>query len=85
MKTYPYKLPFGVQVFGSSMPVWAYDRVPEGMRQIRSIRELWNGRTYLTASALSPGEYITGYMRPAVRPVLEKLLASGQPVYVKDI
>lgn len=82
-KTYPYRLPFGIQITGRSVPVWVYDRVPETMRPARDVSELWRKRDFLYPSALSPGEYLTGYMRQEVRPFVEQLLSSGTAVYVK--
>ncbi len=83
-KKYPYKLDFGVSLNGRILPVWVYDRVPEGMRQVRSLRELWYGRAFLYPSQLSPGEYLTGYMRRTSEAAVGWMWDNGIPMYVQD-
>lgn len=83
MKKYPYKLPFGVQVYGKSVPVWVYDSVPEGMRQVASAAQIRSGQSFLYACSSTPGEFITGVMRPQVRRAVEDMIAAGIPVFVR--
>lgn len=83
MKQYPYKLPFGVQVYGKSVPVWVYDSVPEGMKRVTSIAQIRSGQGFLYACGSTPGEYMTGVMRPQIRRTVEEMIAAGIPVFVK--
>lgn len=89
-KKYPYKLEFGVwrpdnslPEGGRSLPIWVYDKVPEDMVRISSIRELWYWRPFLYASQLFPGEYLTSYMRDTVVDAVNYMLAHDIPIYVK--
>lgn len=83
-KKYPYKLEFGISLNGRSLPIWVYDKVPEGMRQVRSLRELWYGRAFLYPSQLSPGEYMTSYMREKDEEAVWSMWKAGLPLYVQD-
>lgn len=82
IKKYPYKLEIGVWMNGKSNPIWVYDKVPEGMRPITSLRELWYGRAFLYPSQLSPGEYITDYMRETDAEAVNWMFSHGIPMYV---
>lgn len=83
MKKYPYQLPFGQQLYGRSMPIWVYDSVPEGMKKVTSASQIRSGQCFLYASQLSPGEYLTGWMRPQIRSAVEAMIAAEIPVFVK--
>ena len=83
-KKYPYKLEFGINLNGKSMPCWVYDKVPEGMRPITSLRELWYGRAFLYPSQLSPGEYLVDYMRETDEEAVWYMWEHGIPMYVQD-
>lgn len=83
-KIYPYKLEIGVWMNGKSFPIWVYDKVPEGMRPIKDLRELWYGRAFLYPSQLSPGEYLVDYMRETDVEAVNYMWAHGIPMYVSD-
>jgi len=85
-KKFPYKLEFGVWWNGKSHPIWVYDKVPEGMRPARSLRELWYGRPVLSVCMLGPdkGLYYTDYVRETTIEAYKCRLEMGIPVYVKD-
>lgn len=81
---YPRKLAFGQVVYGKSMPLWIYDSVPDGMRRITDVRELWKGRQFLFEMRSSPGMYMTSYFRPSDAAAMSSMLSQGLAVYVKD-
>lgn len=83
-RKYPFRLEIGVWWNGKSNPIWCYDRVPDGMVQVKSLRELWEGRHVLSECLLGPdkGCFYTGIVRPAVIEALKARLQQGIPVYV---
>lgn len=83
-KTYPYQLDFGIRMYGRTIPVWVYDKVPEGMKRATSLREFYNGRQFLIRSRPNPELYITDIFRPAVREAVRLSLEEGAEIYVKD-
>lgn len=83
-KKYPYKLEISIDMYGRSIPVWVYDKVPEGMKRATSIREFYNGRLFLIRSrAGNTDEYLTGIFRPAIRESVELSLEAGAEIYIK--
>ena len=83
-KKYPYQLEFGIQIYGRSIPVWVYDRVPEGMRRATSIREFYNGRQFLIRSRLgNTDEYLTDIFRPSIREAVARSLEEGAEIFIK--
>ena len=85
-KKYPFRLEIGVWWNGKSHPIWCYYRVPDGMAQVSSLRELWEGRHFLSECLTGPdkGCYYTGIVRPAVIEALKARLQQGIPVYVSN-
>ena len=85
-KKFPFRLEIGVWWNGKSHPIWCYDKVPAGMIQARSLRELWEGRNFLSECLLGPdkGCYYTGIVRPAVIEALQERLKQGIPIYVSN-
>lgn len=83
---FPFRLEIGVWWNGKSHPIWCYDKVPAGMIQVRSLRELWEGRNFLSECLLGPdkGCYYTGIVRPAVIEALQERLKQGIPIYVSN-
>lgn len=82
-KTYPYQLEIGISMYGRTIPVWVYDKVPEGMKRATSFREFYNGRQFLIRSRINPDIYITDIFRPAVREAVRLSLESGAEIYIK--
>ena len=89
-KSYPYKLDFGVHWPDPSapggyrsLPIWVYDKVPDGMVRVKSLKELWYGRPYLFTCLLNPGEYMTSYMRDSELEAVKYYLENDIPIYVK--
>lgn len=83
-KTYPYKKDFSVIYNGRIYSVWAYDRLPDGMRQVGSMRDLRYGQMILYKTELcDAGEYLTEIVRPSIRGVLEDYLKTKRPIYAK--
>lgn len=85
-KKFPFRLEIGVWWNGKSHPIWCYDKVPAGMIQARSLRELWEGRNFLSECLLGPdkGCFYTGIVRPAVIEALQERLKQGIPIYVSN-
>ena len=85
-KKFPFRLEIGVWWNGKSHPIWCYDKVPAGMIQARSLRELWEGRNFLSECLLGPdkGCFYTGIVRPAVIEALQERLKHGIPIYVSN-
>ena len=85
-KKFPFRLEIGVWWNGKSHPIWCYDKVPAGMIQARSMRELWEGRNFLSECLLGPdkGCFYTGIVRPAVIKALQERLKQGIPIYVSN-
>ena len=85
-KKFPFRLEIGVWWNGKSHPIWCYDKVPAGMIQARSLRELWEGRNFLSECLLGPdkGCFYTGIVRPAVMEALQERLKQGIPIYVSN-
>ena len=85
-KKFPFRLEIGVWWNGKSHPIWCYDKVPAGMIQARSLRELWEGRNFLSECLLGPdkGCFYTGIVRPAVIESLQERLKQGIPIYVSN-
>ena len=83
---FPFRLEIGVWWNGKSHPIWCYDKVPAGMIQARSLRELWEGRNFLSECLLGPdkGCFYTGIVRPAVIEALQERLKQGIPIYVSN-
>lgn len=82
-KTYPYQLDFGIAMYGRSIPVWVYDKVPEGMKRATSFREFYNGRQFLIRSRINPDIYLTDIFRPSVREAVRLSLEAGAEIYIK--
>lgn len=82
-KTYPYQLEIGISMYGRTIPIWVYDKVPEGMRRATQFREFYNGRQFLIRSRINPDIYITDIFRPAVREAVRLSLESGAEIYIK--
>ena len=85
-KKFPFRLEIGVWWNGKSHPIWCYDKVPAGMIQARSLRELWEGRNFLSECLLGTdkGCFYTGIVRPAVIEALQERLKQGIPIYVSN-
>lgn len=81
---YPYKLEIGVWMNGKSYPIWVYDKVPDGMRRITSLRELWYGRAFLYPSQLTPGIFLVDYMRETCKEAVNSMWNHDIPMYVSD-
>ena len=83
---FPFRLEIGVWWNGKYHPIWCYDKVPAGMIQARSLRELWEGRNFLSECLLGPdkGCFYTGIVRPAVIEALQERLKQGIPIYVSN-
>lgn len=80
------KFPFKygtITVGGRELPAWVYNRVPENMKRVESIEELWIGRPFLYRSRLMPGWYITDYFRSIDRDAVIYMLHNGVEIYVK--
>lgn len=82
-KTYPYQSEISISMYGRSIPVWVYDKVPEGMKRATSFREFYNGRQFLIRSRINPDIYLTDIFRPAVREAVRLSLESGAEIYIK--
>lgn len=83
-KTYPYKKDFCINYNGRSFPVWAYDKVPEGMRRATSMRDFYYGRVFLyRASLCDSGEYLTEIFRSSVKEAVARFLKDGTEIWVK--
>lgn len=82
-KTYPYQLEIGISMYGRTIPVWVYDKVPEGMKRATSFREFYNGRPFLIQSRINPDIYITDIFRPPVSEVVRLSLEAGAEIYIK--
>lgn len=85
-KKFPYKLETGVWSNGKSHPIWCYDKVPAGMVEAKSVKELWYGRPILTECLLEPnkGTYCTDIVRATTINILKERIRQGIPVYVSN-
>ena len=82
-KKYPYQLEIGISMYGRSIPVWVYDKVPEGMKRATSIREFYNGRQFLIRSRINPDIYLTDIFRPSVSEAVRLSMEAGVEIYIK--
>ncbi len=85
-KKYPFRLEIGVWWNGKSHPIWCYDKVPAGMVQAKSLRELWYGRPVLSECLLGPdkGCYYTDIVRESTIEAFKARLQMGIPIYVSN-
>lgn len=82
-KKYPYKLEFGISMYGRTIPIWVYDKVPEGMKRATQFREFYNGRQFLIRSRINPDTYFTDIFRPSVSEAVRLSLEAGAEIYIK--
>ena len=83
MKTFPYQSEISISMYGRSIPVWVYDKVPEGMKRANSFREFYNGRQFLIRSRINPDIYLTDIFRPSVSEAVRLSLEAGAEIYIK--
>lgn len=83
-KEYPFKLEIGISYCGRIIPIWVYDKVPEGMKLATSMAEFYYGRPYLYRSTTgNKSEYLTSIFRPTVRETVREMLERGHEIYIK--
>lgn len=81
---YPYKLELGIYYRGQTVPIWVYNRVPEGMKRATSMADFYYGRLYLYRSTTgNKSEYLTSIFRPTVRETVREMLERGHEIYIK--
>ena len=85
-KKFPFKLEIGVWWNGKSHTCWCYDKVPAGMVEVKSLKELWYGRPFLSECLLGPdkGNYYTDIVRETTIEPLKARLRMGIPIYVSN-
>lgn len=80
----PERLEFNADIYGRSMPLWHYRKLPEGLKRAE-VRDLWRGRPVLYRVELGPdeGDWYTDYVRESTYRALCRMIREGKDVWIR--
>ncbi len=80
----PERLEFNADVYGRSMPLWHYRKLPDGLHRAE-VGDLWRGRLvlYRVEFGSDEGDWYTDYVRESTYRALCRMIREGKDVWVK--